>query len=107
MGPAAHRFGHAAEFRVGAAFEMIVALKLERNILRPALGAFDKAIVEGGHGSWRIYTKSGSDRSAQATLFAFQIPTSTHERTIFSFRVFWALVAFLLARWLCEIPLQR
>src|ERR1700687_1168357 len=57
---------------------MIVALKLERNIVRPALGAFDKAIVEGGHGSWRIYTKNGSDPSAHATLFAFQIPSAVH-----------------------------
>jgi hypothetical protein len=43
---------------------MIVTLKFERNIVRPALGAFDKAIIKGGHESRRIYTKSASDRSA-------------------------------------------
>jgi hypothetical protein len=36
---------------------VIVALQFERDIVRPALGALDKAIVESGHRSWRIYTK--------------------------------------------------
>src|ERR1019366_9368448 len=58
------RFCHAVEFGVGAAFDVIVALQFERDIVRPALGAIDKAVVEGGHSSWRIYTKCVTERSA-------------------------------------------
>jgi hypothetical protein len=33
---------------------VVVPLNLQRNILRPTLGTFDKTIVERGHGSWGI-----------------------------------------------------
>jgi hypothetical protein len=39
-----------------------VALKLQGNMVGPALGAFGKAVIERGHGSWGIYTKSGLGR---------------------------------------------
>src|SRR5260370_42646562 len=55
--PSADRFGHSAQFRVGAALELIVPLEFERDIVRPALRAFDEAVVESGHGSWGLYTK--------------------------------------------------
>ena len=35
-----------------------MVLKFERDIVGPALGAFDKTVVEGRHGSWGIYTKN-------------------------------------------------
>jgi hypothetical protein len=46
------------KFGVRAAFEVIVALEFERDVVWPTLGAFHKAIVEGGHSSRRIYTKT-------------------------------------------------
>ena len=45
------------KFAVGAAFKMIVALDLKRDIVGPSLGTLDKAIVESRHSSWGIYTK--------------------------------------------------
>src|ERR1700722_2172334 len=60
--PAAYRFGHAAQFVIRTAFEVIVALQFQRNVVRPALRALDKAVVESGHGSWRIYTKKSLGR---------------------------------------------
>ena len=57
--PAANGLGHLPEFGVRATFKMIVALKFNGHIVRPALGALDKAVVERGHGSWGIYTKCG------------------------------------------------
>jgi hypothetical protein len=46
---------------------MIVALQFERDIVGPTLGAFDKTIVEGGHRSWRIYTKAAQAAVSAAT----------------------------------------
>jgi len=37
---------------------LIVALEFERDVVRPSLLTREKAIVEGGHGSWGIYTKT-------------------------------------------------
>jgi hypothetical protein len=62
--PPAHRLCHAVKFGVGAAFTVVVGLKFQRHIVRPALGTFDKAIVESRHASWGIYTKIASGRSA-------------------------------------------
>jgi hypothetical protein len=53
-------FGHAAEFGVGATLNLIVALEFECDVVRPALGAFDKTVVESGHESWGIYTKNSA-----------------------------------------------
>src|SRR5258708_2364289 len=58
--PTTHGFGHPAHFCIRATLDVVVALNLQRNIVRPALGAFDKTVVERGHGSWGIYTKSVS-----------------------------------------------
>src|SRR5450631_2265965 len=81
--PPANRFGHAVQFFVGAAFDVIVALEFERDIGRPALRAFNKAIVEGGHSSWRIYTKSGSGRCARGASRDSRLspPPPTRSRT--------------------------
>ena len=59
--PAADGFRHAAQFGVGATFEVVGTLELQSDITWPALGAFDKAIVESGHWSRRIYTKAPPD----------------------------------------------
>src|SRR5436305_9198656 len=56
--PPAHRFRHAPKFRIGATLDVVVPLQLHRDIVGPALRTFDKTIVEGGHSSWRIYTKA-------------------------------------------------
>jgi hypothetical protein len=37
---------------------LIVALEFERDVVRPSLLTLEKAIVEGRHGSWGIYTKT-------------------------------------------------
>ena len=56
--PASHRFGHPAKLGIGATLDLIVALEFERNIVRPALLALDKAVVKSGHGSmWNIHEK--------------------------------------------------
>src|SRR5215831_19505815 len=55
------------EFAVGAAFEVIVALEFECDVIGPALGAFQKTVVERGHGSWGIYTKRCRRRSVRAS----------------------------------------
>ena len=61
--PTADGFGHAMKFGIGAAFNVVVSLQFQRDVLRPALGAFDEAVVERGHaGSRGIYTKSGMGR---------------------------------------------
>src|SRR5258708_1303317 len=56
--PSPDRLGHPAQFRIGAALELSVPLEFERDIVRPALRAFDEAVVESGHGSWGLYTKN-------------------------------------------------
>ncbi len=57
--PSSDGFCHAAEFGVSATLKLIVSLKFKRDIVRPSLLAFEKAVIEGGHGSWGIYTKNG------------------------------------------------
>src|SRR5260221_21625 len=77
--PPAHGFGHAAKVGVSTALDVIVALEFQRDIVRPALGTLDKAIVECGHSSWRIYTKSASGRSMRGASRAspkFRRPTT-------------------------------
>jgi len=56
--PTAYRFGHAAQFGISTTFQVIRALKLKRNVIGPAVGAFAKTVVESGHRSWGIYTKN-------------------------------------------------
>src|SRR5947209_18488980 len=62
--PPAHGFGHPPEFRVGAGFNVVATLEFQGYVVGPALGAVHKAVVERGHGSWGIYTKSTTGRSA-------------------------------------------
>src|ERR1035437_5749539 len=81
--PSAHRFRHAAQFGVGATFEMIVTLQFQRDIVRPALGAFNKAIVEGGHWSWRIYTKACRTAGCARRYSRFRIRLWLVRRTTF------------------------
>src|ERR1700730_17528043 len=100
--PAPHRFGHAAKFGVGATFDVIVALQFQRDIGRPALGAFDKAIVERGHSSWRIYTKSVSNRCGAAGW-----PRKNSAIRSSRLRAAWVLAAFLPLRWLCGTHRRR
>jgi hypothetical protein len=45
------------EFSVGTTLDVIVPLDFEGSVIRPATGAFDKTVVEGGHESCGIYTK--------------------------------------------------
>ena len=120
--PATHRFGHASNFRVRTTFEVVVALEFKRNIVGPALGAFDKAIVERGHWSWRIYTKSALDRSVRAlTVRVFTNFRACAGRTlqgagrIIDSKRFqrvtkassWKLAPAPPSRSLCETPLRR
>lgn len=56
--PASDGFGHAAESGVGVTIELIEALQFDGGIVRPALRAFYETVIESGHGSRRIYTKS-------------------------------------------------
>src|SRR5437879_1920937 len=55
--PASDRLRHPPQFSIGATLDPIGKLQFQRNVLRPALGALDKTVVESGHGSWGIYTK--------------------------------------------------
>src|SRR5579864_2300331 len=52
--PAPDGLGPALQFTVGAAFEVVVTLEFECDVIRPALGALQKTVVERGHGSWGI-----------------------------------------------------
>src|ERR1017187_1179391 len=56
--PSSDGFGHSAELGIRTALKLIVALEFERDVVRPSLLAFEKAVVESGHGSWGIYTKT-------------------------------------------------
>ena len=58
VNPSSHGFRHAAEFGVRATLDVIVTLEFESDVVRPALRAFDKAVVESGHESCGIYTKN-------------------------------------------------
>src|SRR5580693_9341296 len=49
--PVANRLRHLSKFGVGVAFNPVPPLDFERNVIRPALGALAKAVVERGHGS--------------------------------------------------------
>src|SRR5581483_7048731 len=62
--PPAYGLGHPAQLRIRAAFVLIAALKFQGYVAGPARGAIHKAVVERGHGSWGIYTKSARRRSA-------------------------------------------
>src|SRR5947209_8075050 len=42
----------------------VAPLEFQGYVVGPALGAVHKAVVERGHGSWGIYTKSTTGRSA-------------------------------------------
>ncbi len=56
--PSSDRFSHAAKFGVGATLDAIIALELQCDVVRPALRAFEKTVVESGHESCGIYTKN-------------------------------------------------
>jgi hypothetical protein len=56
--PSSHRLSHPAEFGIRTTLEPIAALKLQRDVVGPALRALDKTVVKSGHGSWGIYTKN-------------------------------------------------
>jgi hypothetical protein len=47
--PRRNRFRHAAKFGITVAFDSIRPLDFDGDILRPTLGAFHEAVVEGGH----------------------------------------------------------
>src|SRR5438270_6948587 len=47
--PPTYRLRHAPQLGVGAVLDVIVTLKLEGDIVRPALGALDKTVVKSGH----------------------------------------------------------
>jgi hypothetical protein len=64
--PSPHGFGHPPQFGVTAALEVVVALNLQSNILRPALGTLDKTIVERWHGLWAILQEAA--RKIQFTI---------------------------------------
>src|SRR5579863_2355889 len=49
--PAADRLGHPTKFGVGVTFHPVVALDFESDVIRPALRALAKTVVESGHGS--------------------------------------------------------
>src|SRR4051794_9602417 len=66
--PPPHTLGHPAKFRVRAALDVIPPLKFQGYVVGPALGAVRKPVVESGHGSWGIYTKSARDAVPPAVL---------------------------------------
>ena len=72
--PAAHAFGHAMQFGVGTAFNLVVALKFQRDIVGPAPRALHKTVVESGHSSRGIYTKSSSRRRSSVPSALRQSP---------------------------------
>ena len=47
--PSSNGFRHAAKFGVSTAFDLIVALEFQRDVVRPSLLALKKAVVESGH----------------------------------------------------------
>jgi hypothetical protein len=47
--PTANGLRHSTQLGVGVALHRVWLLDLNRNILRPALSAFDEAIVKSGH----------------------------------------------------------
>lgn len=49
--PPGHGLGHAVQLAVSAAFELIVPLEFDGDIVRPSLDTLDEAVVERGHGS--------------------------------------------------------
>src|SRR5579872_4505181 len=66
--PSSDRFCHAADFGIGATLDVIVALKFKGDMVWPAVRALDKTVIERGHGSWGIYTKSLSTAAFPGTL---------------------------------------
>src|SRR5258708_1092233 len=56
--PSPDRFGHPADPPIRTTVDVIMTLQFQRGVVRPASGALDKTVVESGHGSWGIYTKS-------------------------------------------------
>ena len=54
--PAADRFGHLAGLGVGVAFDLVLALDFESDVLGAALFGFDKLVVESGHEGRGKYT---------------------------------------------------
>src|ERR1700683_197499 len=55
--PSSDGFSHPAKLVVGVALDVIMALEFQCHIIWPALGAFEKTVVERGHESCGIYTK--------------------------------------------------
>src|ERR1700751_5387672 len=64
--PAPDGLGPALQFTVGAAFEVVVTLEFECDVIRPALGALQKTVVERGHGSWGILQEKGTRTQCSA-----------------------------------------
>jgi hypothetical protein len=47
--PGSHGFGHAPQLSICMAFDALGTLDYNCNVLRPAFGALDEAIVKGRH----------------------------------------------------------
>src|SRR4051812_33409452 len=62
--PRADGFRHPPQLGVGVALDIFGRLDFNRDVLRPALCAFDKAVVEGGH-ELRKYTSKVISRGTQ------------------------------------------
>ncbi len=56
--PSPHGFRHPVKFGIGTTLDVIMALNFQSDVVRPALRAFDKTVVESGHESCGIYTKN-------------------------------------------------
>src|SRR5712691_2674929 len=101
--PSSDGFGHAAEFGIRATLDVVVTLEFQCDVIRPAIRAFDKTVVEGGHRSRGIYTKISS---CEVALFAPE--PRMHDQTFGDsvIKVSSAAVARI-PRWPCEIVLPR
>ena len=87
--PSPHGFRHPVKLSIRAALDVIVALDFQRDVVRPALRAFDKPVVESGHESCGIYTKKlrcttycfvqfrrasfGTGQSSRSCIVAFRV----------------------------------
>jgi hypothetical protein len=56
--PPAYGLGHPPQVRVGTAFELIVTLKFERDVIGPTIGALYKPVIESGH-VWNLLIDRG------------------------------------------------
>src|ERR1700733_7911827 len=86
--PSPDGFCHTSEFCVRAALDLVMSLEFQCDVVRPALCAFDKAVVEGGHGLWVnipeiqrcLFAPVGTRRSRAIPYAKYPTPTMPPSR---------------------------